>query len=70
SSYPQLIPLDRMPIVLRYLGRLLPLTYSVEALRSLMTESTSNILLNTVILAGYSILLLYMSIALFKKNQE
>lgn len=64
------LPLDRMPIVLQYLARLLPLTYSVEALRATMTGTTGTVLLNVLILTGYSILLLYLSAALFRINQE
>jgi ABC-2 type transport system permease protein len=64
------LPLDKMPIVLQYLARLLPLTYSVEALRAAMTGTNGAILLNALILSGYSILLLYLSAALFRINQE
>jgi len=64
------LPLERMPTALRYLARLLPLTYSVEALRATMVETAEVILSDIMILTGYSILLLYLSIVLFRKNQE
>ena len=64
------LPLDKMPIVLQYLARLLPLTYSVEALREAMTGTNGTILLNVLILSGYSVLLLYLSVAQFRRNQE
>jgi ABC-2 type transport system permease protein len=32
------LPLNEMPLFFRFLGRWLPLTYSVEALRGLMVE--------------------------------
>lgn len=64
------LPLDGMPVALRYLARLLPLTYSVEALRATMTEAAGTTLLSILILTGYSILLLYISVTLFRRNQE
>lgn len=64
------LPLERMPAALRYLARLLPLTYSVESLRATMIGSAGNVLLNTLILAGYSVLLLALSVTLFRKNRE
>ncbi|MBW1669144.1 MAG: ABC transporter permease, partial [Deltaproteobacteria bacterium] len=64
------LPLENMPVALRILARLLPLTYSVESLKATMIGSTGNVLLNTLILAGYSALLLALSVTLFRKNQE
>jgi len=64
------LPLENMPVALRILARLLPLTYSVESLKATMIGSTGNVLLNTLILAGYSALLLALSVMLFRKNQE
>jgi len=63
------LPLDEMPFVLSLLGRLLPLTYSVEVFRGLMVEPKS-ILLDVLILLGFSLVLPYLSIVQFKRNQE
>ena len=63
------LPLDRMPTALSLLARLLPLTYSVEAFRASMIEP-SNTLFDILVLIGFSILLPYLSIVLFKRNQE
>jgi ABC-2 type transport system permease protein len=63
------LPLAKMPIALRFLARLLPLTYSVEAFRATMVEGSS-IFIDIMVLMGYSILLPYLSIVLFRKNQE
>ena len=63
------LPLDEMPMVLRLIGRLLPLTYSVEIFRGLMLEQ--NIMLfDIVVLIGFSLLLPYLSIVQFRRNQE
>ncbi|RLI04023.1 ABC transporter permease [Candidatus Bathyarchaeota archaeon] len=64
------LPLAKMPTLLQYLARLLPLTYSVEALRACMTATSDNILADTVILTGFCVLLVYLSVALFRRNQE
>jgi len=63
------LPLAKMPTALRFLARLLPLTYSVEAFRAIMV-SGSSIFVGILVLVGYSILLPYLSIVLFRKNQE
>ena len=63
------LPLSEMPLVLRFIGRLLPLTYSVEIFRGLMLDQTL-FFSDIVMLIGFSFLLPYLSIILFKKNQE
>ncbi len=63
------LPLDEMPMVLRLIDRLLPLTYSVEIFRGLMLEQNI-ILFDIVVLIGFSLLLPYLSIVQFKRNQE
>ena len=44
------LPLEKMPIVLQYLARLLPLTYSVETLSASMSGYSGSSLLNILIL--------------------
>jgi ABC-2 type transport system permease protein len=63
------LPLDEMPFILSLIGRLLPLTYSVEIFRGLMVES-NGILPYLLILGGFSILLPYLSIVQYRRNQE
>jgi ABC-2 type transport system permease protein len=63
------LPLSEMPLVLRVIGRLLPLTYSVEIFRGLMLDQTMYFS-DVAVLIGFSLLLPYLSIILFKKNQE
>jgi ABC-2 type transport system permease protein len=64
------LPLERMPLVLQYLVRLLPLTYSVEALQISMGVPSSGLLVNILILAGYCVLLVFLSVNLFRRNLE
>lgn len=64
------LPIERMPIVLQYLARLLPLTYSVEAFNVTMTDTVNNIFVNILILTGYCIILIAISVILFRKNLE
>ena len=63
------LPLNEMPQVLRYLARLLPLTYSVEAFRGLMAEP-KGVFFDILVLIGFSLILPYLSIIQFRKNQE
>ena len=63
------LPLDQMPMALRLIGRLLPLTYSVEILRGLMIAPTS-ILVDLLILTGFTIALPYLAIRQFRENQD
>lgn len=63
------LPLDEMPFILGIIGRFLPLTYSVEVLRGLMLEK-GIILLDVIILIGFSLILPYLSIIQFRRNQE
>ncbi len=62
------LPLNEMPQVLRILGRLLPLTYSVEVFRGLMVEP-KGIIVDILVLIGFSLLLPYLSIVQFRRNQ-
>ncbi|EMR73207.1 ABC-type multidrug transport system, permease component [Thaumarchaeota archaeon SCGC AB-539-E09] len=64
------LPLEKMPIVLQYLARILPLTYSVETLRASMSGYLGNSLLNILILSIYSVFLLVSSVMFFRKNQD
>jgi len=64
------LPIDEMPTALRYLARVLPLTYSVETLRGSMTGQIGNAPVNLSILAGYSVFLVALSVFFFRKNQE
>jgi len=63
------LPLDEMPFILGIIGSFLPLTYSVEVLRGLMLEK-GIILLDVIILIGFSLILPYLSIIQFRRNQE
>ncbi len=63
------LPLDEMPFILGIIGRFLPLTYSVEVLRGLMLEK-GIIILDVIILIGFSLILPYLSIIQFRRNQE
>jgi ABC-2 type transport system permease protein len=63
------LPLDEMPFILGLIGRLLPLTYSVEIFRSLMVEA-KDVLLDLFVLVGFSILLPCLSIIQFRRNHE
>jgi ABC-2 type transport system permease protein len=64
------LPLGRMPVALQYLARLLPLTYSVEAFKFTMTDTVNGLLLNTLVLTGYCVFLIALSVNLFRKNLE
>lgn len=64
------LPISRMPLALQYLARLFPLTYSIESLRATMAVSKTNLLLNTLILSGYTVFLVFLSVNLLRKNQE
>ncbi len=64
------LPLEKMPIALQYLARLLPLTYSVETLRASMSGYSGNSLLNILILSTYCITLLVLSALFFRKNND
>ena len=61
------IPLEGMPVVLRYLGRVLPLTYSVDGFRVLMGTGGS-ILFEVAVLSIYTVLLITLSVLLLKKS--
>ena len=61
------IPLEKMPNVLQYLARVLPLTYSVDAFRILMGTGGS-ILFEVAALSLYTVLLITLSVRLLKKN--
>ena len=63
------LPLDEMPLVLNVLGRLLPLTYSVEVFRGLMVEPRG-MFLDILVLIGFAVILPYLSVVQFRKNQE
>jgi ABC-2 type transport system permease protein len=64
------LPLDKMPLALRYLARLLPLTYSVEALQATMLNASSSVTLDLAALIVFCVLLTYLSSAIFKRNLE
>ena len=61
------IPLEKMPNVLRYLARALPLTYSVDGFRILMGAGGS-ILFEVAVLSLYTALLVMLSVRLLRKN--
>ena len=61
------LPLERMPVVLQYLARVLPLTYSVDAFRVLMGTGGS-IVFEVTALSLYTVLLITLSVRLLKKN--
>jgi len=61
------IPLEKMPSVLQYLAKVLPLTYSVDGFRILMGTGGS-ILFEVAVLILYTVLLVKVSVHLLKKN--
>lgn len=63
------LPVTEMPLILGYIGKLLPLTYSVEILRSLMV-SQKPIMVNLLILTVFSLALPILSLIQFRRNQE
>ena len=63
------LPLDEMPQAFRFLGRLLPLTYSVDAFRGLMVEPRA-IFIDLLVLIGFCLFLPYLSVVKFSRNQE
>lgn len=63
------LPVTEMPLILGYIGRVLPLTYSVEILRSLMVTQKP-IMVDLLILTGFSLALPMLSLVQFKRNQE
>jgi ABC-2 type transport system permease protein len=63
------LPLDQMPYGLGLIGRILPLTYSVEVFRGLMSEA-GLVIIDVVVLFGFSVFLPYLSIVQFRRNQE
>ena len=64
------LSIEKMPVALRYLARLLPLTHSVNALKETMSASANGVLLEIMLLVGYCILLTYVSSVIFRKNFE
>jgi len=64
------LPLEKMPIVLQYLAKLLPLTYSVETLSASMSGYSGSSLLNILILSLYCVILLITSVLFFRKNND
>lgn len=63
------LPLNEMPLILRYVGRLLPLTYSVDALHGLIVEP-STVFSDILVLVLASLALPYLSVLQFSRNQE
>lgn len=64
------LPIEKMPYVFQVLARLFPLTYSVENLRSSMSVINGNMVLNILILAVYTLFLLWLSVRVLRTNQE
>ncbi len=62
------IPLQRMPLVLQYVARLLPLTYSVDAFRLVMGGDGAGLLLDIAVLTGYCFVLVASSVRLLRRN--
>jgi len=65
-------PISSMPIVLQVIGFCLPLTYSVDALRqSLLSHGGMlNRWLDILILAGFSVMLFEVALAIFHKRTQ
>jgi ABC-2 type transport system permease protein len=64
-------PISAMPEWLQYLARLMPLTYTVDGLRrSFSLGSTSSILLDLLVLVGYSLILIIPAIKMLNKKFE
>jgi len=65
------IPLESMPEPIQYIARILPLTYSVEALRTIMNSINIDLLaLDSVALIVFIAVLSTISLRLLKKNLE
>jgi ABC-2 type transport system permease protein len=62
------IPLRRMPQALQIVGRLLPLTYSVDAFRAVMGGAGSGLILDLAVLALYCFALVAGSVILLKRS--
>lgn len=64
-------PISAMPEVLQYPARLMPLTYTVDGLRSSFSlDSTSSILLDFLVLAGYFLIFIIPAIKMLNKKFE
>ena len=66
------VPLGIMPSQLRLIARFLPLTYSVEALRTSMNDSaiTSTYSLDILVLASFTVALLVMAAKMLQRRIE
>jgi ABC-2 type transport system permease protein len=62
------IPLRRMPQALQIVGRLLPLTYSVDAFRAVMGGAGPGLILDLAVLAVYCSALVSGSVILLKRS--
>ncbi len=62
------IPLGRMPQALQIVGRLLPLTYSVDAFRAVMGGAGPSLILDLAVLALYCFALVAGSVILLKRS--
>jgi ABC-2 type transport system permease protein len=63
------IPIESMPLYLQVIGRLLPLTYSVEALRMIMGIVTPTwLLVDIVVLFTFLLIFIFLSKRLLQKN--
>lgn len=64
------IPVDSMPGFMQILSRLLPLTYSIEAMKEGMSNAsvTSMYMLNIVVLVGFSALMMFASTKMLERR--
>ena len=65
------VPLPQLPPVLRLLARILPLTYSVEALHTaLLGQISWQIALDLGVLAAFSILLFALAVLILQRRLD
>ena len=64
-------PISAMPVILQYIAFVMPLTYTVNGLRlSLSTTSSIEVLIDSLVLIGYSILFIFPAMKLLARKFE
>ena len=64
-------PISAMPVILQYFAFVMPLTYTVNGLRlSLSTTSSIEVLIDSLVLIGYSILFIFPAMKLLARKFE
>ena len=64
-------PISAMPVILQYIAFVMPLTYTVNGLRlSLSTTSSIEVLIDSLVLIGFSILFIFPAMKLLARKFE